>query len=239
VALGSSHNWLCPNRIVRYTSGLGGSLAGSSLAAAGDLNQDGYDDFVIGSPGHNNYTGLVHVIYGSSQPSGGSLDWYSFNYPGDSAGGSFGQSVAGPGDLNEDGYPDILVGAPGENNLAGAVHILYGPDLNNVAILNGVQPGGLAGHTVAGAGDVNGDGKPDFLVGAVGYTPPGNSYSTGAVYLVLGGSTFDLAQAVRYSGTVGNMYLGQGLAGAGDVNGDGYDDIVVGAPYYDAGKGVV
>jgi hypothetical protein len=149
--------------------------------------------------------------------------------------------VAGAGDVNGDGYGDLVVGASGLATSTGEVDVyLGGPSglgttpttLNDPANTAGDSFGG----SVAGAGDVNGDGYGDLIVGARG-TPN----STGGAYIYYGGSSGigSLPTALNDpGGTLGDSF-GLSVACAGDVNGDGYADLVVGAYSTESGTGHV
>jgi hypothetical protein len=138
---------------------------GSSLAGLGDLDQDGVEDYVIGAPAvSNNRIGHVYVYSGSS----GAL---RFLIAGQEPGGEFGWAVAGPGDTDGDGYPDILVGAlqdnQGSQGESGAAHLFSGFDGTHMASFHGNPPtAAYIGQSVSDAGDVNDDGLADFSIGS-------------------------------------------------------------------------
>jgi FG-GAP repeat/PASTA domain len=158
------------------------------------------------------------------------------------AGDGAGLSVSGAGDVNGDGVPDLLVGAPSatysSRSGSGAAYVVFAqPNLTQVDlgslgshgyVVGGAQASAATGGSVANAGDVNGDGVPDAIVGA-------RSEGNGAAYVVFGKSTtaaVDLStlatQGFRMSG--GFTSVGAAVAGAGDVNGDGKADVLIGAP---------
>jgi len=160
----------------------------------------------------------------------------------DQASADFGYSVASAGDVNGDGYDDVIVGAPyytnGQTN-EGRVYVYYGS-------AGGLSPtygwtaesdraSALFGRSVASAGDVNGDGFDDVIVGAYAYT--NEKTNEGRAYLYIGSSsglsniTAWTAESDQTSALFGNS-----VASAGDVNGDGFDDIIVGAYVYDNGQ---
>lgn len=164
---------------------------------------------------------------------------------GGSAGTEIGRALANAGDVNGDGYADVLIGARGENHLGsytGAAYLFYGPlsgthSLSDAdAKFTGEGAFHYAGQAVAGAGDVNGDGYNDLLIGAWGESSAGSS--AGAVYLVYGpvSGTISLSQAdAKLTGEAPGDNAGYAVAGAGDVNNDGYDDLLIGAYHQDAG----
>ena len=142
----------------------------------------------------------------------------------------FALSVAGIGDINLDGYDDIIVGNPYKG--AGEAFILFGgaemdsiPDI----ILHGENDGDGFGEKVACGGDINGDGDPDFIVSAPDYP---NRKGKGRVYIYFGGSILDTIPDAIFTGELNHSNLGRASIAVGDVNGDHADDILVGAPNY-------
>jgi len=227
---------------------------GYGVAAAGDVNADGYGDIVVGSPfydsGENN-EGAAFVFHGSaggvpgSSPASAAAVLES-----NQTDSRMGYSVAGAGDVNGDGYADVIIGAPGydagegvNEGVAflfhgGASGVQNGSPANAAARLEGDQATGFFGSGVAGAGDVNGDGYADVIIGASSYSIGSNN--EGAAFVFHGGasgvgdgSAMSPDTKLESNHTGGSM--GTGVAGAGDVNRDGYDDVIVGAPLYDVG----
>jgi hypothetical protein len=192
-----------------------GDAFGTAVAGCGDVNGDGYADFVVGAPGAGvsaSQAGRVTVFSGKT----GAVLW---TFDGDAAGDQLGMAVAGAGDVDNDGYADIIVGAPlaasgGQNR--GYARIYSGKTGAILRTFVGVNDGDRLGASVDGAGDINHDGKADVIVG---------SYLAGAkVYSGANG-------AVLWSFTApADDRLGYAVAGAGDVNGDGTPDVIVGAP---------
>ena len=220
--------------------------SGTSVASAGDLNNDGYTDFIIGAPSsslNGSQSGAVYIVNG---PVSGtqSLSDADRILTGHAESDFTGYSIAGIGDLNSDGYDDVLIGAyMGDTTAtdAGVIYVDFGPgatvteDLTTSGglILNGEQASDLAGISVASAGDINTDGVPDILVGASSNDYAGSG--AGAAYLLYGprsgGITISLADAdMKLTGEDAGDSFGRATSGAGDINNDGYDDFLVGAP---------
>jgi hypothetical protein len=214
-----------------------GSQLGQSVAAAGDLNGDGFDDLIAGAPWYSlaeGSGGAAFVYFGSAAGPGPAADW--------AAGGVgttdlFGLAVAAAGDANGDGFDDLAVGAPQHSvngEKVGGVFVYYGseagPEMTAGWTASGSQAGGRFGQAVAPAGDVNGSGYADLLVGA---SQMSDQYEReGAAYLYHGGPGGLSASAnwVRYGGQAWSGW-GTAVSGAGDLDGDGFADIVVGAPF--------
>ena len=178
-----------------------------------------------------------------------------------------GFSVSNAGDVDRDGLDDILIGAPfadpNGNNGAGEVYVIFGSiapftspfdlsslDGTNGFVINGIDTDELAGTSVSNAGDVNGDGVDDILIGAPSADRNGNN-EPGEAYIIFGSnapftspftSPFDLSSLDGTNGFVINgidtdNFAGVSVSNAGDVNGDGFDDIIVGAPLTPGGVG--
>jgi hypothetical protein len=195
-----------------------------------DVNGDGYGDVIAGAPGANGNAGRAHIFMGGAsglRPSPSP----SLDAP---VAGSFGACVVSAGDVNGDGFADVLVGAraPGisASDIGSAYLYLGGPggvSPSPVSTLVGPDGAGSRfGHSLACAGDVNGDGYADVAVGA-----PGVASSAGAVYFYLGGPNGLSSSATTSFSGPANGYFGDAVASAGDLNGDGYEDFVVGADF--------
>lgn len=233
--------------MVRYGDSQAGSRFGHSVAMAGDVNGDGFSDVIAGCPLFDNSPGTDHgkafLYHGSTS---GIAFFPSWTATGGTSSGHYGTSVCGTGDLDGDGYGDIAIGAPYEkvtsppNQVRGKVYLFKGSSAGLGAtassVLSGPAKDGEFGFCIAGVGDVNGDGYADLVVGA-----PGVSNNAGRVDLYLGTSSATLvgtASAANRAGTTAER-LGARLSTGGDLNGDGYADIIVGAPGYSSGRGRV
>jgi hypothetical protein len=220
--------------------------AGSSVSGAGDVDGDGHDDLLVGTPNNRDGRAPVGAAYLVLGPVTGTLDLSLADaklvgeQDGDFA-GSVG-SVSGAGDVDGDGHDDLLVGASG-NDPGGAAYLVLGPVTGTLnlswadAKLVGEGASDFAGQTVSGAGDVDGDGHDDLLVGAR-FNDQGGAWA-GAAYLVLGPVTttrLDLSLAeAKLVGETPIDYAGNSVSGAGDVDADGHDDVLVGAYFNDRG----
>ncbi|MGE5692873.1 MAG: integrin alpha, partial [Candidatus Zixiibacteriota bacterium] len=197
---------------------------GASVASAGDVNGDGFSDFIIGAPGADP-SGQIDA--GSAYVFSGADGTLLFQKDGDS-GDRLGWSVAGAGDVNADGKTDLIVGAPQADPDgildAGSAYLYSGADGTLLFQKNGTDTADWFGVSVAEAGDVNGDGRTDFIIGAADQTPRVNA---GSVYLYSGATGLLLHQK---DGTDFNGRFGNSVAGIKDIDGDGRAEFIVGAP---------
>ena len=245
-----------------------GDLTGRSVSSAGDVNADGYDDFIIGGYSadfNGSASGSSYVVYGKANGTNGTLSLtdivasngsLGFRLDGENSDDYSGYSVSSAGDVNGDGYDDLIIGAFGADFNAksgsGSTYIVYGKatdttgiiDLVDVVTSNGSLGFRLDGETlsdrsaisVSSAGDVNGDGYDDLIIGADGAYTSGSSYvvygkangNNGAISLIdIVASNGSLG--FRLDGQIADSNSGLSVSSAGDVNADGYDDLIIGA----------
>lgn len=210
---------------------------GASIAWAGDVNNDGRDDLIVGEPRYDGPEideGQVHLFLG--RVSGAFSSTPVLSIDSDEVGARFGETVAAAGDVNGDGFADILVGAPGLHlgePDRGAVYLFFGTTTGlrgTPTILDGPAAGfSRFGSSVASAGDLNRDGYSDMIVGAPLAT--NTLMEQGRVYVYLGSPSNSLGPpAWTLDGTQASAHFGFSVASAGDVDADGFADLLIGAP---------
>ncbi|KAA6436649.1 T9SS type A sorting domain-containing protein [Dyadobacter flavalbus] len=215
-------------------SDLAKALMGYSVASAGDVNGDGYDDVIVGAMDFNNgqlEEGKFYVFSGSPT---GVVKAGAVSLESNQADTRLGASVAGAGDVNGDGYDDVIVGAYafGDDD-SGAAFIYYGSvtglNINTGTSIKGNEAQANMGWSVSSAGDVNGDGFNDVIIGCTGCN---NGYGTALVYY---GSTNGINtnnKITLLSNQDFSASMGWSVSSAGDVNGDGYSDVIIGLSWY-------
>ncbi|TXI16781.1 MAG: hypothetical protein E6Q62_10770, partial [Nitrosomonas sp.] len=236
---------------------------GFSVSGACDVNGDGLDDVIIGAPGTES-GGSSYVVFGKASgfdahPDLSGLDGRNgFRLAGVVLGDDSGESVSAAGDVNGDGFADVIIGAPdadsngkvnsgssyvvfGQASGFSAVMNLSGLDGSNGFRLDGENVDDFSGTSVSSAGDINGDGFDDVIIGST-HTDP-NNIGPGSSNVVFGqASGFDASMSLsnldghngfRLTGAADSDYAGWSVGGAGDINGDGFGDLVIGAPHAD------
>ncbi|MCP3915521.1 MAG: hypothetical protein GY711_08205 [bacterium] len=196
---------------------------GYSVGGGGDVDGDGLADVVVGAY----FDDAGGPDSGQAQVFSGADGALIHTFDGAAGGDLFGRSVAIAGDVDCDGHADVIVGAPWHDAAgfnAGHARVFSGGDGSLLHTFDGLAPSDRLGWFVSGAGDTNGDGHDDLIVGA--YLHDGGGADAGAAFVYCGDTGNLLFQI---DGTEGDS-LGQSVSGAGDVNGDGFDDVIVGAP---------
>jgi hypothetical protein len=224
-----------------------GDFSGFSVSGAGDVNGDGKADLIVGAPGadlNGSNSGKSYVVFGKADSTAVELSNVAngtggFAINGEAEGSGAGFSVSGAGDVNGDGKDDLIIGGS---------YVVFGKADNSSVELSDVRAGtgGFAingeaeddgaGFPVSDAGDVNGDGKADLIVGASAADP--NGESSGKSYVVFGKADGTAVSLSNVASGIGGFVLngeaaydesGWSVSSAGDVNGDGLADLIVGA----------
>ena len=223
---------VCPTALSQSVlHGFYGEAAGDnfgwSASGAGDVNADGFDDVIVGAPFNDNNgpeSGSARVFSGAD----GSV-LYTFN--GAAIGYEFGVSVSGAGDVNLDGYDDVIVGShlASVNGFgSGSAWVFSGVDGSVLYNFHGDTAGDRFGVSVSGAGDVDADGCDDVIVGAWAAANNGPRPGSARVFSGLDGSLLHI-----FWGDSPDDWFGISVSAAGDVDGDGFGDLIVGASYDD------
>jgi hypothetical protein len=238
------------------------AYCGYAIAAAGDVNGDGVDDMIVGANGTSARAGAAYLIFGRSSGFPATLDAATLNGSDGirmlsaTAGERAGDAVAGAGDINGDGYDDVLIGAPSASRTAttsGSTYVVFGRasgfpatlslgalDGSDGFRLDGVGSNADSGRALAGLGDINGDGIGDFAIGAPFETPAGAD--SGSAYLIFGRRSGHVAAqrldaigpaaGLRIDGASARATVGWSLAGSGDFDGDRRNDLMIGSTGY-------
>ena len=218
-----------------------GEWLGIAVAGAGKVNGDAFADVLVGAnKGGDNREGWAGLYLGSAAGLQALPVWQAI---GENKGGEFGGAVDGAGDVDHNGYDDIVVGAPNYTGEApsdqageGAVYLYYGGEGGPEAAATWKVEGDIQavrfGAAVAGAGYVNGDAYADVIVGMPGFTN-GDFENAGAAFVYFGSAAgLNTAYGWLDYGGQASAQFGLEVNAAGDVNGDGYGDVLVGEPYY-------
>ncbi|MBI3817272.1 MAG: FG-GAP repeat protein [Planctomycetes bacterium] len=213
-----------------------GDAYGSAVRIVGDVNGDGFADFAVGAPfaDHKYYISVVLVTVnnaGSVQIRSGKDNTLLYTVWGTAEGDNLGTSVAACGDLNGDGISDFIAGAPQSGATSaspGYARVYSGANGSIIYTLASVINNEAFGYSVDGASDLNNDGWNDLLIGA----PKSSQYGLNAGYATAYSGKTGFYLWIAHDSIVGDQY-GFSVAGLGaDVNGDGRDDVAVGAPFH-------
>lgn len=215
-----------------------GDRFGTSVDGAGDVNLDGYADVIIGAYTSNisgTFSGRAYLVYGRPGTSSDTISASDADmiFDGEASNDNFGWEVAGIGDIDDETGPDILIGArQNTGDAQGKVYAYSGQTGDLIYSYIGEAPSHHFGQSISPAGDFNNDGTDDFIIGAYSYYT-GTDYYIGRAYIYSG---LDGNLLVTITGEAEMNYFGQDVSSAGDVNNDGFADVIIGAPVNDSGE---
>ncbi len=195
---------------------------GTSVRSAGDVNNDGRPDYVVGAPESGN---VLNAGQGFARVFSGANGSILYTFDGTTNGDAYGTSVDGAGDVNADGFADIVIGAPQVSSIGnnrGRVTVRSGANGATLLTFDGAADNEKLGLLVVGIGDVNNDGRPDILAASREAAGGGTQRGVVRVYSGLNGAILH-----NLTGSSDAMRLGLSADGIGDVNGDGRADFIV------------
>jgi len=205
--------------------------AGASISAAGDVNGDGVNDLLVGAPGFQQSNGKAYVLFGRDAYWPTQLAIADVTFLSEENDSRAGTAVAGAGDLNGDGFADILVGASEHTGGEGRAYLVFGRDTGWPWSLADADVKILAHQTLEGTGasldgdcDFNADGIADAVVAAV------PDYGTAAFGILFGKQTGWTDLVLGDADVFVSTNVRSNVACAGDLNGDGWDDLLAGSP---------
>ena len=208
------------------------NLFGASVSSAGDVNGDGFNDVIIGASKNSNNKGKAYIYFGG----------YSMDNIADviltgnpQVNKYFGYPVASAGDVNNDGYSDVIIAANNDVGRIAQVFIFFGGiNMDNIpdVTFSSESLDRSFGISVASAGDVNGDGYSDVIIGDYKYNT-----NQGRAFIYFGGTNMNNVADVILAGTDIHYAFGYSVACAGDVNGDSFSDVIIGASEFSSYTG--